>query len=433
MRTICLLTLAIFLPAFACAADSPILTTYTIYNDTIYPTTTVNSGLATTTTIDIAFSEQVKASIKIISASGTVIKTLYSSSSVTNPTPKIWDGMNTSGTLVDDGTYTILISATSTATNITMSDSSKTIIVASFSDPDDPTTPPDDSPPETTTALSTNSNNNSPPEYIPIPTLHIVSNENRTISSGADVSFTAIIYDGNGNKRDDALVTWSFGDGMKRTGASVFHAYYDPGEYIVVVHATTSDGGDMLVENIVTVKDASIKIASVSARGIALTNNSSRTLDLSLWRLSAGGKEFKIPTDTQILSGRTILFPSQIIQLPISNTASLLYPSGEVAATYPANTASSQMNASMQPSPAIVGYKQTQTIEPIISTKTNIQKNDEAVLAPAAATELAAAGAALPDSPKTSPQTGATGIFKSSWTLGFIGVVALAASAFIFL
>jgi len=272
-----------------------------------------------------------------------------------------------------------------------------------------------------------------PAEYLPIPTLRIITGGARTISAGADTAFTATVYDSKGNKRDDALVTWSFGDGMKRTGASVFHAYYDPGEYIVVVHATTSDGGDMLVENIVTVKDASIKIASVSARGIALTNNSSRTLDLSLWRLSAGGKEFKIPTDTQILSGRTILFPSQIIQLPISNTASLLYPSGEVAATYPANTASSQMNASMQPSPAIVGYKQTQTIEPIISTKTNIQKNDEAVLAPAAATELAAAGAALPDSPKTSPQTGATGIFKSSWTLGFIGVVALAASAFIFL
>ena len=272
-----------------------------------------------------------------------------------------------------------------------------------------------------------------PAEYLPIPTLRIITGGARTISAGADTAFTAAVYDSKGNKRDDAFVTWSFGDGMKRTGASVFHAYYDPGEYIVVVHATTSDGGDMLVENIVTVKDASIKIASVSARGIALTNNSSRTLDLSLWRLSAGGKEFKIPTDTQILSGRTILFPSQIIQLPISNTASLLYPSGEVAATYPANTASSQMNASMQPSPAIVGYKQTQTIEPIISTKTNIQKNDEAVLAPAAATELAAAGAALPDSPKTSPQTGATGIFKSSWTLGFIGVVALAASAFIFL
>jgi len=272
-----------------------------------------------------------------------------------------------------------------------------------------------------------------PAEYLPIPTLRIITGGARTISAGADTAFTATVYDSKGNKRDDAFVTWSFGDGMKRTGASVFHAYYDPGEYIVVVHATTSDGGDMLVENIVTVKDASIKIASVSARGIALTNNSSRTLDLSLWRLSAGGKEFKIPTDTQILSGRTILFPSQIIQLPISNTASLLYPSGEVAATYPANTASSQMNAPMQPSPAIVGYKQTQTIEPIISTKTNIQKNDEAVLAPAAATELAAAGAALPDSPKTSPQTGATGIFKSSWTLGFIGVVALAASAFIFL
>ena len=55
------------------------------------------------------------------------------------------------------------------------------------------------------------------------------------------------------------MITWSFGDGMRRTGASVYHKYYDSGEYAVVARATTSDGGDARSEIIMTVKNAGIK------------------------------------------------------------------------------------------------------------------------------------------------------------------------------
>lgn len=242
------------------------------------------------------------------------------------------------------------------------------------------------------------------------------------------------MYDGKGNKRDDALVSWSFGDGMHRTGASVFHEYYDSGEYVAVVHATTSDGGDALNEMVITVKDASIKITSISTRGISITNNSSRMLDFSLWRLSMGGKEFKIPADTQILAGRTILFPSQVIELPIADSASLLYPSGEVAATYPATMKDLGGLSSVQPSISRTSFNEVQTVEspavskvePIISTKANIQTHEAtAVSAPATTTELAAAGAA------SAPKKG--GFLHSSWFVSLIGVMVLAGGAFIFL
>ena len=416
MRFASLLVIAIFFPALAHAAP-PSLTTYTISQDTIYPGASNDSGLATTTSIDTAFSEQVKASIKILSASGATVKSLYSSSAVTNPTPKIWDGTNTAGATVSNGTYTILISATSTATSLTMSDSSKTVIIASSD-----STPPTDEPVSESTN-TTASSGGAPPEYIPIPVLRIVTSGDRTVSAGADTPFIAVAYDGNGNKRGDALILWSFGDGMQRTGASVYHAYYEPGEYIAVVRVSTSDGGDALKEMVITVKDANIKIASVSARGISLANDSSRALDLSLWRLSMGGKEFKIPADTQILPEHTILFPSQIIQLPISNTASLFYPSGEVAATYPLVQAIAE-----QPAVTNVSYEKVQEVEKIISKAADIQTDDEKVRAPAPATELAAAGAALPTTAKKQGS-----IFSSPWFLGLLGVVALAGAAFIFI
>lgn len=417
MRVAGFFILAFLLPTFAHAAP-PTLTTYTVSPDTIYPSATAGSVLATTTSIDIAFSESVKASIKILSASGATVKSLYSSTSVTNPSPKVWDGTNTAGASVADGTYTILISATSTATGLSMSDSSKTITVAA---PDTTSSAESD-----TTTLAAASG--SPPEYIPIPTLRIFAGGNRTVSSGADTPFVAVVYDGKGNRRDEALVRWSFGDGMQRTGASVLHAYYDPGEYVAVVHVSTLDGGDARSEMVITVKSAGIRIVSVSPRGITLANDDSRTLDLSLWRLAMGGKEFKIPTDTQILAGRTILFPSRVIDLPITDSASLLYPSGEVASAYP----KASMVSRPQPPVPVMSYREVQTVDPIISTRTNVQSHDEEVRAPATATELAAAGAAFP--PAAPPaDTRASSFLRSPWTLSFLGIMTLAGGAFILL
>ncbi|HEY4501219.1 MAG TPA: helix-hairpin-helix domain-containing protein [Candidatus Paceibacterota bacterium] len=275
------------------------------------------------------------------------------------------------------------------------------------------------------TATTTTVYSGAPPEYIPIPTLRIITGGDRTVSSGADTAFTATVYDSKGNKRDDAIISWSFGDGMQRTGASVYHQYYNSGEYLAVVRAKTSDGGDMQNEIVMIVKDASINITSMSSRGITLTNNDSRTLDLSLWRLSMGGKEFKIPADTQILAGRTILFPSQVIELPIADEALLLYPSGEVATVYPPVQI-------MQPSSPQTSFNKVQTVEPFISATTNIQTHDEAVSAPTAAAELAAVGAALPAAaPAEQPRTG--GLFSSPWFYSLLGVIALAGAAFIFI
>lgn len=424
MRAAGFFALVLFFPAFAYADGVPVLTTYTVSPDTIYPAS--DPGLATTTAIDTAFSEQVKVSIKIMSASGSLIKSLYSSSAVTNPAPKTWDGLNTVGARVDAGTYTVLIMATSTATGLSMSDSSKTITVAV------PSSASSDS--AASAAVTTASAGTASPEYIPIPMLRIIAGGSRVISSGADTAFTATVYDGKGNKRDDAIVSWSFGDGMRRVGASVFHTYYEPGEYAAVVRATTADGGDVRQDFIVTAKEAGIRIISVSARGITLTNGSARTVDLSLWWLLMGGKEFQIPIDTQILAGRTTLFSSRVIELPFAETAMLLYPNREVAAAYPLTHEQPSASASSSKKEVDQLPARYEGISSAI-TKTIIQKNDEAVDAPATApNEVAAAGAAtLPQEAPDTEDARTEGLFHSPWTYSLFGVMAMAASAFVFL
>jgi hypothetical protein len=72
----------------------------------------------------------VSATIKIEDTVGNLIKQLYSSSSVTNPTSKNWDGTSTDGTTVPDGTYIVNVTGVSTTTGLSVIDTSETITVS---------------------------------------------------------------------------------------------------------------------------------------------------------------------------------------------------------------------------------------------------------------------------------------------------------------
>ena len=108
-------------------ADGISLTQYTVAPATIYPGTT-NGGLATTTTITVGFSERVSAHITIEDSTGSVVRSLYSSNGVTNPTPKVWDGTDSGGAVVAPGVYTIHISAS--ADTLSLDDTSQRVMVA---------------------------------------------------------------------------------------------------------------------------------------------------------------------------------------------------------------------------------------------------------------------------------------------------------------
>lgn len=422
MRAFGLLVLSALLPAFAHAANPPTLTVYTVSHDTLYPAATAESGLATTTTIDIAFSEQVKASIKIVSAGGATVRSLYSSSSVTNPTPKMWDGTNDASAQVDDGTYTVLISATSTATGLSMTDSSKTITVASSGASDSSTS--------STTSSADASTYTPPPSTI-------------TVDAGADrnavlevpLHLFARVASKSGTIDSSARVSWSFGDGSSAEGGMVDKTYRYAGTYLVVVNA--ADGSAFARDELlVTARPARVRVSAVSGDGITIANDGSERLDLSRWLLSSGASSFRIPNDTVILPEANVLFPSAITNLPIALDAALFYPNNRIAASYVPSVSSvetAQLSAPRTSSDTV------QTVEPA-TEHTNISGAAHAVTAVAAprvAAELAALGAALPPVPATSTETNpvasASSIFHSPWTLGFLGVMAFAGGAFIFL
>ena len=113
---------------FAQGDPSPTLVTYTISNSTISPN---GDGVMDDTEIDVKFSESVAAAIKIENATG-VIKTLYTSASVKDPNPKIWDGTDDGDNTVAYGTYYVNVTMDD-GVNPVVFDTTKSIIVADTS------------------------------------------------------------------------------------------------------------------------------------------------------------------------------------------------------------------------------------------------------------------------------------------------------------
>jgi competence protein ComEA len=226
-----------------------------------------------------------------------------------------------------------------------------------------------------------------------------------------------------------AQIVWGFGDGSSATASAVKKTYYYAGTYLVAVTATDglATGRD---EIIVTVRPAQVRVLVISDAGIMISNDASERLDISEWVLFSDKKSFRIPSDTVILPKSNTILPVVVTHLVSTTEVTLAYPDGSIAARYVPQA--SPMATVAQPSISSTSSNEVKKVEPIISQKTSVQKNENAVSAPTAATELAAVGATVPASlPKKSSPVG--NLLKSPWTLGFIGTVILAGGAFILL
>lgn len=417
MRHTTLLALVAFAaPALAAAADVPALVSYTISNTTICPT--APNLCPPSTTIDVAFNEKVKATIQIMGPDGSS-NDFYSSSGVTDPNPRVWDGtVNNKGqTIVPDGIYTILISASSyDDPKLTMTDSSRTVAVSSTGGGDTPGG-----------ATTTPSGSGGSSTYVPPPsTIGILMNGPTSALLNVPLRFTAQVNTKGGIVDSAAQIFWSFGDGSSQTGTAVEKVYRYPGTYLVTVHA--SDGSARAsADEVVTVHSAGVRV-SVSSEGIVITNETDTRLDLSNWRLTADVGFFRIPEGTTLLPNASVLFPYAITNLPMTEDAALLYPNMLVAAY------ASPSESGVQPSSPSMGSYSVQAVDSNPNATPNLQSYDQAVVAPTAAIELAAVGAPLPPASSTGlAAVAAAPSLWSPWLMGLMGIIVVAGGAFIFI
>jgi hypothetical protein len=232
-----------------------------------------------------------------------------------------------------------------------------------------------------------------------------------------------------------ARIVWSFGDGSASEGSVVEKTYRYAGTYLVVV---TASDGDAFVrdETLVTVQSSQVRVVRVSGEGVTLINESSERLDLSGWRLATDTSSFRFPSGTLLLPSIETLFPNAITNLPSSLEISLLYPNGMIAARY-----APPVSVTEQPPVPIESYIPVREVEPIISQKAKAEPYEEAVPAPAPISQEGTGAGALSVQNDTlaavgtagAAKTPAAGLFHSVWTLGLLGIMTLAAGAFILL
>ncbi len=182
----------------------------------------------------------------------------------------------------------------------------------------------------------------------------------RTISAGATVTFLGRVFGLKKEPIENARISWSFGDGGMADGTSVSHVFYYPGDYIVVMEASSGyySASDRIAVHVVT-PVLSLRAGGDEARSfVTLENGGSDEVDLSLWQIESAGKVFILPQHTIIGARKTLTLPSEITGIisPKESIVSLRFPNGTRAETnqYSAPpTPPQKMNVETTPKPQI--------------------------------------------------------------------------------
>ena len=160
-----------------------------------------------------------------------------------------------------------------------------------------------------------------------------IKSNTRTTLVGASITFTSKVFGLNKEPIENARALWAFGDGAYREGESVMHTYFYPGEYTVVLDA--SSGYFSASDRIrVTVTAPNILLATGGddvRSFVSVENRSADEIDLSNWQIFANSKTFIFPKNTFLPARKNVLFASEVTGLtsPAGTIAELRFPNGE--------------------------------------------------------------------------------------------------------
>lgn len=158
--------------------------------------------------------------------------------------------------------------------------------------------------------------------------------QTQTVSVGAATTFAGRVWGLKKEPIENARMVWAFGDGASAEGASVEHTYYYPGEYTVILDASSGYyAASNRVRIIAVLPLVTLRTGGDEARSfVAVENRGGDELDLSGWKVESAGKTFTIPKNTLIGAHKTLTLASEITGLatPTGSTASLHFPNGTV-------------------------------------------------------------------------------------------------------
>lgn len=285
-------------------------------------------------------------------------------------------------------------------------------------------------------AISTQENSKNT-SWFAEPQIFADAGANRTVIVGADTFFGGKAYGAESEPILNARYLWNFGDGGEKEGQSVLYHYRYPGEYVVVLDASSGYYSGL---NKIRVKaiPANLSIVSVGAVGkqfIELANGSGKELDISWWRLRAGAGTFTIPKNTFILPDTRLVFSGEVTGLSVmlGASAALLYPNGEIATTsvlagFIPVQASSGISVGSPTRDVSYATSDVEVVAGTEKTDSNVvsdeQENQRDIVPLSVFTAAAAAGSSL-------GITDGTPLFKWLMALFFVTFLAIAGVVFV--
>jgi hypothetical protein len=166
--------------------------------------------------------------------------------------------------------------------------------------------------------------------------IFVRANVSARMVAGADTAFDALALGLEKEPIPNARFLWSFGDGASAEGKKVYHAYHYPGNYVVLVEASSGEWSATDRKDI-SVSSPSLSLPHIepgAAGYIEVANAGADDINLSRWFLSSASTFFSFPEGTIVRAKFSVRFPSAITGLVAGPDASLLYPNGTVAARY---------------------------------------------------------------------------------------------------
>ncbi|MFA5933619.1 MAG: lamin tail domain-containing protein [Candidatus Paceibacterota bacterium] len=254
--------------------------------------------------------------------------------------------------------------------------------------------------------------------------------------TGVDAIFDAAVIGYSKEKITRGKFVWNFGDGVTEETSEIKkmeHIYDYPGDYVVMLeyypnsYSTDPDATDRLV---ISVLKQQVIISSIGFDAnpyVEISNTGTHEIDLSRFILRASsGAQFVFPKNTIVLGNKKIILSPKMTHFTADDvkTATLLYPSGEVAFAYE----SALEKIEKQPREQVQDEKIIQVED---ATKSIIATNNEevkssSILNSSISPENLQANAfnALPESTSSS---------FGLWAFGLIVLMALAGGAVVFL
>jgi len=187
---------------------------------------------------------------------------------------------------------------------------------------------------DTVTEDDLNSNSSNSAFQIVVPEIFLkVDGRFETISAGSSVYFSAKVYGSQSKIIENPRVVWSFGDGYRAEGKNISHVWNYPGEYFLVVNASSNESVDTFYQKIV-VKEAKVSLDFLGLDNnfqsrLVIKNRSDFDLDISGWFLKKGEEFFIFPEETIIFKQGEITVDNKLTDFEIEEfKVNLFYPNG---------------------------------------------------------------------------------------------------------